>query len=73
MTEYEVVDDYFNRIWNECILQLYFNPDYQDQNAVTLDVVRSKFDSILDVVQDLMAERDGLLDRIAQAKNALDG
>ena len=71
MTEYELVDDYFKCMWNTCLLLLHFDPQFQNQNAVLMDIARSKCDQILDIVQDLVAERDGLLTRVDNAVKAL--
>lgn len=68
VNEYDKIDNLFMHMWQDCIEQLEYDTDSAQQNRVLMDAAKSKLDEVLEIVSDLMAERDELQDRMKKIK-----
>jgi len=68
VNEYDKIDNLFLHMWQDCIEQLEYDTASTQQNRVLMDAAKSKLDEVLEIVSDLMAERDELQDRIEKIK-----
>ena len=67
VNEYDKIDNLFLHMWQDCICELEYSTISSSSikhNRVLMDAAKAKLEEVLEIVSDLMAERDDLKERL---------
>lgn len=71
MSEYDKVQNFFEKMFCSCIGELYIDKAYDNQNKVLLDAASNYKEEILEIVAELEGERNDLKERLEKIEQLI--